>query len=374
MAYTTLVGCLVWLILSDFTIFAAEDVDSYVAQAEASMSAGDMSQAIAAYEKALEINPTDSSLYAKLGKACVISFQQSRGTADAADYLYKARDAFNKAIQFNSSNADAYVGRGIVFSNMANPEQALADLTKAIEIDPNNALAYKNRGDIFYGMNRDEQAISDYTKALGIQPDFTVARAALQNAKEAVDKTKNDQKAWDDGHSPEGFDAKVEESRQRAYQAYPDVQDNSTAMAQRVSAAVKQLSQTNPDFFHDSDWPMKITRAVAEQMKKEQSDANAANRAQIDQRLKQLQTAIDSDVYAMDQIQQLGGRRGQSYADLESKARELQTEKEQLIEERGQPASIPAQGQGNGTQSQFGGQGPTPLPPSQGGLQPSGGL
>lgn len=145
-------------------------------------------------------------------------------------------------------------------------------------------------------------------------------------------------------------------------------------MAQRVSAAVKQLSQTNPDFFHDSDWPMKITRAVAEQMKKEQSDANAANRAQIDQRLKQLQTAIDSDVYAMDQIQQLGGRRGQSYADLESKVRELQTEKEQLIEERGQPASIPAQGQGNGTQSQFGGQGPTPLPPSQGGLQPSGGL
>jgi hypothetical protein len=61
-------------------------------------------------------------------------------------------------------------------------------------------------------MNRNEQAISDYTKALSIQPDFTVARAALQNANKLVDKTKNDQKAWDEGHSPEGFDAQVETS------------------------------------------------------------------------------------------------------------------------------------------------------------------
>ena len=190
----SLVGCLVWLILSNFTIFAAEDVESYVAQAEASMSAGDMSQAIAAYEKALEINPTDSSLYAKLGKACVISFQQSRGTADAADYLYKARDALDKVIQFNSSNADAYVGRGIVFSNMANPEQALADLTKAIEIDPNNALAYKNRGDIFYGMNRNNRRSPTTRKLWGYNRTLPLLVPPYRTQKRRLTKRKTTKK------------------------------------------------------------------------------------------------------------------------------------------------------------------------------------
>jgi len=65
------------------------------------------------------------------------------------DFLYKARDAFNKAIRLNSSNPDAYLGRGIVFDDLGKPEQALADLTKAIELAPKNPVAYKRRADVF---------------------------------------------------------------------------------------------------------------------------------------------------------------------------------------------------------------------------------
>jgi tetratricopeptide (TPR) repeat protein len=313
---------------------SAEDVDSYVRQAEALIRTGDVAQAVATYEKALAINPADSSLHTKLGMLCLNYYLQNRGIGGSMDFLYKARDAFNKAIRLNSSNPDAYLGRGIVFDQLVNPEQALADLTKAIELDPKNAEAFKRRADVFYRMNRNEQAISDYTKALAIRPDYPDALAARQRAQKEVEKAKADQDAWNGGGSPKGFEAKVEASRQKAYEMYPDVRYDSTELGRRVNAAAEQMPQSNPEFLHDPDWPFKITKAVVEQIKKEESDARSAKLAQIEQQIRNIDIAIESDAHAQDVIRSLGGVHGQPYLDLESKIRELEARRGELVKER----------------------------------------
>jgi len=165
-----------------------DDVDSYVSQAEASMRAEDIQQAVSAYEKAIGINRSDSSLHVKLGMLCLNYYLANPGVGDSIDFLYKAHEAFNKAIHLNASSADAYLGRGIVFDQLVNPEQALADLNKAIELAPKHAAPYKWRGDVFYRMQRPAQAISDYTKALEIQPNYAAASAAREQAQKEIGK------------------------------------------------------------------------------------------------------------------------------------------------------------------------------------------
>src|SRR5206468_536697 len=135
--------------------------------------------------------PADSSVCVRLGMLCLNYYLQNRGISDSMDFLYKARDAFNRAIRLNSSSAEAYLGRGIVFDQLVplvKPEQALADLTKAIELDPKNAEAYKRRADVFYRMDRSEQALSDYAKALAIRPGDRAAVAGRERAEKEVKK------------------------------------------------------------------------------------------------------------------------------------------------------------------------------------------
>lgn len=53
---------------------------------------------------------------------------------------------------------------------------------KAIELNPNNANAYKYRGDVYMLTNFDEKAIKDYTKAIELKPNYISAywsRAAI---------------------------------------------------------------------------------------------------------------------------------------------------------------------------------------------------
>ena len=49
---------------------------------------------------------------------------------------------------------------------------------KAIELNPNNANAYKYRGDV-YMITNPEKAIQDYTKAVELKPNYISAYLSL---------------------------------------------------------------------------------------------------------------------------------------------------------------------------------------------------
>jgi tetratricopeptide (TPR) repeat protein len=121
-------------------------------------------QAIADYNKALEINPESADAYNNRGAAYDKKGNYDQAIADC-----------NKALQINPESAEAYNNRGIAYDGKGNFNQAIADYNKALEINPKYADAYNNRGAAYQGKGNYDQAIADCNKALEINPEYAHA-------------------------------------------------------------------------------------------------------------------------------------------------------------------------------------------------------
>ena len=90
-------------------------------------------------------------------------------------YFDLAIKDFNKSIQLNSHDADAYYNRGITYSKKSEINHAIEDYTKAIELKPKLAEAYYNRGEAWLHMGQWEKAKSDLTIAKNMGIDIVAA-------------------------------------------------------------------------------------------------------------------------------------------------------------------------------------------------------
>ena len=69
----------------------------------------------------------------------------------------------------------AYKDRFMVEKNPFHCESALSDFNKSIELDPNNFDAYYNRGNLQGKMGKYTEAILDHTRAIALNPKYTKA-------------------------------------------------------------------------------------------------------------------------------------------------------------------------------------------------------
>ena len=78
--------------------------------------------------------------------------------------------AFSKAIRLNPKETRAYLERGIVYSNMGMYDKAINDCTKVITLHPDHAEAYHKRGMAYEARGRVDMAKKDFQKSckLGI--------------------------------------------------------------------------------------------------------------------------------------------------------------------------------------------------------------
>jgi tetratricopeptide (TPR) repeat protein len=120
---------------------------------------GEYDLAISEFNKALEINPRDANAYYNRGLA-----YWHEGKFDQAILDY------SKAIEINPGLAEAYINRGSAYSKKKQYDQAISDYDKALERNPNLEVAYNNRGLAYLNTKRYDQAISDFNKALEIDP------------------------------------------------------------------------------------------------------------------------------------------------------------------------------------------------------------
>jgi len=88
----------------------------------------------------------------------------------AAGQLQNAITAFDKAIELNPKYARAYRVRGLAYAKMDQPQKGINDCNKAIELMPNNAGAYINRGFAHYKSRYYDEAIKDVNRAIEINP------------------------------------------------------------------------------------------------------------------------------------------------------------------------------------------------------------
>lgn len=116
--------------------------------------------------------------------------------------------AFTKAIELDPQYADAYNRRGVAYNWNKDNDAAIADFTRAIELTPKRVQLYLNRGSIYFvEQKRYELAVADFTRAIELDPknDFfywmrariydaagrkDLAAADWQKARELKDKSK----------------------------------------------------------------------------------------------------------------------------------------------------------------------------------------
>lgn len=82
---------------------------------------------------------------------------------------------YNKVIELMPSVQRAYVMRGRAYESEKQYDLAMADFQKAITLKPDDYYAYDNRGDMYEQQGKLDEAIADYSRSMELNPKYTDA-------------------------------------------------------------------------------------------------------------------------------------------------------------------------------------------------------
>ena len=82
--------------------------------------------------------------------------------------------AYNRAIALDPRFVDAYINRGNAKATLGQERAALADYDRAVALAPEDAYAYYNRGCAKYKFDRQAEAMVDFERAGQLDPQFTL--------------------------------------------------------------------------------------------------------------------------------------------------------------------------------------------------------
>jgi tetratricopeptide (TPR) repeat protein len=133
-------------------------------------------------EKAVALKPANAEYYRLLG---TLYGQAVTDIMSGLTYGPKAKEAINKAVEKAPKSSMMYVARGV--GNYYVPAQlgggaklSIPDFQKAIELDPSNAEAYLWLGLSLRKENRDAEARQAFTKSLELNPNRLWTKQQLE--------------------------------------------------------------------------------------------------------------------------------------------------------------------------------------------------
>jgi tetratricopeptide (TPR) repeat protein len=119
-----------------------------------------MEEAIAAWDKAIAINPNLASAWHNRGSAL-----------GHLSKFTEAIESFDKALEIDPQDAQTWNDRAHALLKLKRWSEAIESWDKAIDIYPNFYQFWYNRGYALEKLGRSEESIASYEKALQIQPD-----------------------------------------------------------------------------------------------------------------------------------------------------------------------------------------------------------
>ena len=139
-------------------------------------------QGIKFAEKTIALKPENAEYHRLLG---TLYGQAVTDIMSGLTYGPKAKDAINKAVEKAPKSSMMYVARGV--GNYYVPAQlgggvklSIPDFQKAIELDPRNAEAYLWLGLSLRKENRDAEARQAFVKSLELNPNRVWAKQQLE--------------------------------------------------------------------------------------------------------------------------------------------------------------------------------------------------
>jgi tetratricopeptide (TPR) repeat protein len=133
------------------------------------------SEAAALFAKAYERAPENRAIRRNLALATgSLAWKQ----LDGREYP-EALQNFQEAVRLEPDVPDFFVGEGLAYYRLNDPDRAVETLKKAIQLDPKRPDAYKIIGDIYYQRDEIEMAIGYYEKGLDLDPSDQALRQHL---------------------------------------------------------------------------------------------------------------------------------------------------------------------------------------------------
>ncbi len=129
-------------------------------------------EALDAYNTALEMDPENSAFYQNMG-----SIWASKGDVDKAREFYEKAASLAKDLSPRDA-ATNYYNMGVTYINTGSNEEAKAALEQAIQIDPTHGESHYQLGVVLLGMGDLEGAVNIWKKYLEVSPDGPNAATA----------------------------------------------------------------------------------------------------------------------------------------------------------------------------------------------------
>jgi tetratricopeptide (TPR) repeat protein len=124
------------------------------------LQTGKQAEALRDFNRALDLNPNDADAY--LGRA-VVSSRMGKHAAALTD--------LDRAIETDARYAEAHAKRCFVKMMLNRPADAVFDCERAVALDPRHRDAHTNLGVVYAAMGRAADAEASYRRALAIDPD-----------------------------------------------------------------------------------------------------------------------------------------------------------------------------------------------------------
>jgi len=139
---------------------------------------GEMTEAMAHFEKAAELNPHYAEAHNNLGN----TFTQTGRTDDALV-------EYQKALAIRPAYAEAHNNLGIALAQKGRLDEAIVQFRKALEIAPNLARVHTNVALALFREGRMTEAVAEFQEVVRLKPDDHNAQINLARAQTMAERT-----------------------------------------------------------------------------------------------------------------------------------------------------------------------------------------
>ncbi|MDR0646053.1 MAG: tetratricopeptide repeat protein [Elusimicrobiota bacterium] len=166
--FLTIFLCAVLAGCGGFAVKKKTSLD-YLAIGEMYHKTGDLKKSLNNFNKAVETDANNIEAYASRGALLF----------DLGEYKDALSD-FNIVIKFYPNRSEAYSAAGAALAALGDYIPAREKLLRALKLNPSNVYAISSLGGVYFSTQNYKAAIEEYTKAINLQPvvEFYFMRGA----------------------------------------------------------------------------------------------------------------------------------------------------------------------------------------------------
>lgn len=150
-------------------------------------------EAIAAYEKVLQLQPSQDQIWFKQGLAF-----------EALENYDAAVMAYDRVLQLRPQDYLAWLKRAKALESLSRLDGALAAYDEVLRLQPDNYWAWCDRAQVLEELGRNEEAVAAYDRAINLKPDFILA---LERRKQVLCGLKRVEQLYQLQHYDEAIEA-----------------------------------------------------------------------------------------------------------------------------------------------------------------------